>query len=307
MTAEADTTLCYEDEETIILKSAKENDGWHTEPVARLLDYADTAETPRLREQVRTINDQLSAIRVSFHRNASSLDLGQRQLRRVFTQGSFEAGGRLWGAHAQPFWYGLKGGKGGGVNERLAYLRINGEPVAEVDISACSLSILYALESVPVPSRLDPYLLDQHANEQAQNSSDRRGVMKALFQAMLFRRKREIAWADEAEAAKHGMPHSPRVSIEAFEAAHNPIAHWLHRGHGHMVQRLESDVLVDALCSDGHHLHALPLHDCLIVPESRAEAASAALQAAFRRRLGATPRVTITRASQRVWLPLLAA
>ena len=283
-----DLTLSDEPAEVIALKKAKdEDDFWWGRPKGTLIAYADIPETHRMREQVKTINAYISELDLFIEPGGPSVDLSARQLRRVFTRSDFNSGGRLWGLYRHPFWYSLKGGHEGEINERQAYLLINGEPVEEADIKACSLTILYALEGLPLPQMDNPYVPPQYAVPVPGAKKPPKAALKPLFQAALNRSHRYPAWADKSHEAYVSCTASE--ALEALEELHHPVAHYLHRDFGHQVMRYESDIIVDCLARHGAELSALPLHDCLIVPASKAEEAEQRLKEAFYRRLGQEP------------------
>jgi hypothetical protein len=70
-------------------------------------------------------------------------DTNARQLRRYFSRGSFQSGGRLFGG----FWQNL------GRQSRLRGLRINGEPVISLDYSQFNPLLAYSISSHKPPGR----------------------------------------------------------------------------------------------------------------------------------------------------------
>jgi len=84
-------------QEVIHLKRTKE-DHWDE---GELIEYDDTPETVAFREHVQSINAWLQAAEIDFDEYQSPegqpVDPHDRQLRRVFTQGRFDSGGRLFG------------------------------------------------------------------------------------------------------------------------------------------------------------------------------------------------------------------
>ncbi|BDW99216.1 hypothetical protein [Maricaulis maris] len=283
-----DLAVSNDQPELIALKRSKKTDSvWWGRPKGTLVDYPETEDTLRMREEVKVINAYLEKLDLFMVPGGPHVDLSARPLRRVFSEGSFACGGRLWGLHAHPFWYDLKSGKESGINERQEYLLIDGEPIEEVDIKACSLTILYALEGLPLPNLESPYVPPQFDTLVPGAEKPPKEAFKPLFQAALNRDRRYPAWAEK----KHGdlVCCSPQEALEALEDLHAPVAHYLHRSFGHQVMRMESDILVDCLVRHGAELSALPLHDCLIVPTSKAEEAERRLKEAFQRRLGQVP------------------
>jgi hypothetical protein len=270
----------FEDEEVVLLRHPKTDDPpdrWATARPAELIDYHDSEETFRLRHEVRVINEALHRLTVERHTATgppSKLDMPSVFLRRVFTRGSFETGGRLWPASGSPDWYSMPS------RDRLRWLRIEGEPVAAVDIKSASVAILYAMAGEPLP------LGDLYGP--TGYGSEHRAALKLAAQCAIFRRRRCHEWPREA------MPQSlpGPEAFAALESLHAPILPLLWRGEGHRTQRLESDVLVRTLVARPD-LCALPLHDAVYVPQSRAEDAAEALCNSFESVTGGRCRVDI--------------
>jgi hypothetical protein len=109
------------DEEVIIL-SRPRHDYWDE---GERIDYEDNPTTQRFRKELRAINEWLDGADIAF--DAATFDkpvnVQVRQLRRQFTLGRFDRGGRLFGG----FWINLP------KSARLEGLRIEGEGVAGLD------------------------------------------------------------------------------------------------------------------------------------------------------------------------------
>ena len=108
------------------------------------LEYEDTKITEQYRKEVREINEWLACADIHFDDAAALsgyVDRSERRLRRVFTRGRFDSGGRLFGG----FWQSLK------KKERLAGLVIDGDAVVELDYDQMAPTILYGLSGVEPP------------------------------------------------------------------------------------------------------------------------------------------------------------
>ena len=112
------------DEEIIILSRAKHGYGDEGERI----DYKDNATTERFRKELRAINEWLDRADISFEAGVSKkrVNVRARQLRRQFTLGRFDRGGRLFGG----FWENLP------KAVRRESIRIDGEAVVGLDYSA---------------------------------------------------------------------------------------------------------------------------------------------------------------------------
>lgn len=270
-------------EEVILLrKDAEETDRasiW-IRP-ASLSNYEDNETTIRMRNEMREINVALRKVAVEVLSEDGATrecaDMACIHLRRIFTAGSFETGGRLWDATGAAFWYPMRNNNV--PLNRIQRLRIDGEPAAQVDIHAAALTCLYALARVPLPKG-DLYRPPGY-------SEAHRGDFKLATQCAIFRRRRLHAWPPDEPGA---LPASEVFA--ALEKHHAPVAHLFWQGAGHQTQRMESDTLVRVL-TRRPDLRALPLHDALIVPESRADTAREAFETAFQEVTGGSCRAAV--------------
>ena len=94
----------------------------------------------RFRSTFRDAEDRVKALNKVYaeHSLASSDGISWEGVHRVFNNGSFECGGRLYGD-----WQQLK-------EEKRLQLTIDGKAVAEIDITACYLFIASALSGHPI-------------------------------------------------------------------------------------------------------------------------------------------------------------
>ena len=88
------------EEEIIILKRPRHG---HYDEGARI-DYEDNDSTRRYRHELRAINEWLASADICFDPAACdhSVDVQARRLRRNFTMGRFDRGGRLFGGFWEP-------------------------------------------------------------------------------------------------------------------------------------------------------------------------------------------------------------
>ena len=91
------------DEEVIILSGRKRGYG----DKAERIDYKDNATTERFRQELRAINEWLDKADITFDAATfeKPVNVRARQLRRQFTMGRFDRGGRLFGG----FWVNCEG------------------------------------------------------------------------------------------------------------------------------------------------------------------------------------------------------
>jgi hypothetical protein len=241
-------------EETIILKASKE-DFWDE---GEWIEYEDTEATIALRSRLDRINawlDQADLDLLDDHQGTSNaLDPGDRRLRRFFTRGSFESGGRLFGG----FWQGMK------KNDRLTDIRIEGEEVIELDYGQMTPRMLYGLVGAQ-PGTEDAYLIPGSFNPALFREGFKKLLNALLFAQELLRRK--------PQGTKGLLPNAPvEKLIQALQEHHSPIAHFFGTGIGHQLQFRESQLMVEVLLRlQGFGVIALPVHDAVIIPTSAEE------------------------------------
>ncbi len=263
--------LCVEaSSETIILKARKSGPGGQAEH----LDYKDNARTKEFRRRMERINRRLQKLDIGFDgADASGIDFNQRRLTRVFNNGRFNQGGRLFGG----FWMNMR------KPDRGMNLWLGGDVVATVDYRQMMPRLLYAKAGVAPPA--DCYAVpgyDKH-----------RPGWKMLLNAMTFSGR---GLGKYPKGVKQLMP--PRMKVaEAVRLllAHNaPIAHLIAKDVGFKLMFQESEILVDVLLKlEGRNIAALPIHDAVIVPEGRADEAAEVMRQVFQKRTGLPGEVSI--------------
>jgi len=254
-------------QEVIHLKRTKE-DHWDE---GELIEYDDTPETDAFREQVQLINAWLQAAEIDFDEYHSPegqpVDPHDRHLRRVFTQGRFDSGGRLFGG----FWQSLK------KKQRLEGVTISGESVVELDYGQMNPRLLYALCGEQPP--------EQDAYDIPGYSMYRKGVKK-IMNAMMFTTKRLTRMP---QGVRKEFEEKFRVGsvMQAIELAHPAIKDSFFKGIGHDLQFMESQILVDVLLQlRGLGVVALPIHDSIIVRESKKYVAKEVMLSCFSSQAG---------------------
>jgi len=259
-------------EEVLILKTIKE-DYWHK---GEYTQYEDTDETKRLREEVRTINEWIAQADIVFDEDAleygKSINPSDLTLRRYFSRGSFQSGGRLFGG----FWQGLS------EAERLNGILINGEEVAEIDYGQIAARILYGFAGSPVPKG-DLYAIPGLMT--ADGNPYRDGI-KLLFNSLTFM---EGDPSRKPRKSKDKLPRDLNIKqiVELIRQAHPAIAHYFGTTTGHNVQFIESEVMVSVLLRlREDNIVALPIHDALVVPCSARVRAMVTMKSVFEDMVG---------------------
>lgn len=207
------------------------------------------------RAEMACINTALAQAEVAcvdFDKHGNERDVGERWLRRIFNDGRLDQGGRLYGG----FWQAMS------AEDRLRDLRLNGEPVASLDFGQCGIRIAYGQVGALLPPG-DLY-------EVPGLEGCREGV-KAVLNAQLSKSKGMTR--KPMGTAKHFAKHlSIREIEERILRHHHAIRALFYSGFGLTMQFIESRVLIHSLLQlIDRQMVALPVHDCLVVPQSAAE------------------------------------
>jgi hypothetical protein len=181
------------------------------------------------------------------------VDTGQRTLRRIFNthddRPRFDLNGRLSGG----WWENLERGQRHGI-------RIDGEPVADLDFAAMFLRLAYARAG------LEPPAGDLYAGILSDSQEDdyRDGV-KQVVNAML---SRATPLTRLPKGSKELLPKgcNGRLMREAVLSRHAAIRDQFGVGAGASLMLAESNILVAVLLRlIDLHIVALPMHDGLMV------------------------------------------
>jgi hypothetical protein len=253
------------------------------------INYADDGETRRMRAEMREINAHLRYADITLlptpgRDGQFAANVDKRKLRRIFSNGSFASGGRLYGG----FW--LEDLKS---DERMACIQIDRQPVVELDFAQCALRILYGLVEAVPPSG-DLYAVPSLAQAQRED-------IKTMVSALTFvgdARLHELAPLARKicphinapiDSDREGMADAAalREAINRLKTYHARIAAFLPSEVGYQVQRIESDILVELLLTlNANGITVLPVHDSLVVRHDRANEAQAVMERVFERHTG---------------------
>ena len=175
----------------------------------------------------------------------TDVDLSERRLRRYFTRGSFESGGRLFGV----FWQELN-------KKQRKNIIIDDEEAVSLDYSQMGPRILYGLCGIR-PTTQDCYRIPNY---------DRyRNGIKKVFNAMTFADKQMKRFPKGVKQMFKEDIRFQEVS-DAIQRYHSGIAHKLYVGIGHYLQYLESQILIKVLLGlKDLGIHTLPIHDAVLL------------------------------------------
>lgn len=249
-----------------------------------LVDYPETKHTRRLRAAMRRINAMLAAADILLTRPAckmkgtirlaSNFDILDRHLRRQFAtfdgKPRWDLHGRLYGG----FWEQME------EADRPA-LRINGEPIADLDFSYLHLNLFYHRKGETPPDG-DLYAIPGWENH-------RPGVKKVLN--ALINKPGLKQWPNIGKrrgATRELFPTGTKLAtVKAAIMKLHPILADVEKETGFSLAFTESEIIMDALLTLADAgIPALPMHDGLMVPASKADKAEAVMVQAGERVAG---------------------
>lgn len=192
------------------------------------------------------------------------------QIRTIFSNGSFEQGGRIYAALQEEIgnWQSMP-------QEQRKTILIDGRPTVELDFDAFHLTMLYAIEGKQLD--YDPY--DTVAPKEMRsiikvllltvlNAESEQSAKSAMIDEMkkLARKEFISEWEYKLiKALDANEPNWPDL-IEKLRDAHPVIAPYFCSGAGLMLQRLDAEIMREALMYLAEKdIPALPIHDSAIV------------------------------------------
>jgi hypothetical protein len=257
-------------EEVIHLKGKKQGESfWAT---AGLIPYQDTDKTRQMREDLRRINEWLDKADIELGTDHPTVDLTQRRLHRLFNEGSWESHGRFYGG----FWITLP-------KEIRRDILIDGELTADLDFGQMNPRLLYAEVGVR-PSFEDAYAVPGF-------EAHREGVKKLLNSLIAAPKplgrypkdvKRFLPPLIDIGGEKHIL-NKIQVAVDLISDFHRPIAQMFCKGISNRLMYKESEIMNKTLLSlveEG--ITALPIHDGMLVAQSKAERARDVMLKAFK-------------------------
>jgi hypothetical protein len=242
-----------------------------------IIKYKHTTETERLETDIRELNEFLARFSPTGGTHYGYI--------RVFNNRSWAAGGRLWSAGEHSYQQMPEA-------ERVK-MTINGEPVSELDIKACQLTIYHAKIGEPLEGSSDPYVY----------AGIDRAIAKLWTVATFGNSKPITQWPPEmAEDYKRETGRELGKQAKAREVARKMLAAFP------ALQKLEnySDVWADLQFREAeavigtmlilmrkHGIPGLSMHDGIIVPRSKVDLVKRVLIGEFRRVVGVEPMLTV--------------
>src|SRR5262249_10365889 len=243
----------------------------------RRIKYNRTPETEKLEADVKELNEFLARVKLTGGHHEGYV--------RVFNNASWEAGGRLYSQ-----------GEGNyqliSEPERLE-MKINGEPVAEIDIKASHLTIYHAMVGEPLEGREDPYARAGIERDVAKvwctasfgNSAPKRkwsADMVKQYQKRTGQDLRKVAKASDVAKAMLG-------AFPALQKLEERSHIWAD------LQFAEAEAVIGTMLvlMRRHGVPSYSMHDGIIVPRWKWDLAKDILTTEYRRVVGVEPMLTV--------------
>jgi len=255
-----------------------------TEPVGRPMEFERTPVVMGMEHAISELNEFFAkqTLRGGVHEGYI----------RIFQNGDdpdfdWNKGGRLYSQHFTGSYQVMSG-------TRRRKMTINGEPVAEIDISGSYLTIFLSLHGLQLNLTEDPYGLPGLGLEH-------RGAVKQWFVGTFGNKKPIRRWPKDMLDDDPGLRQYRAAEItEAVFTKYPVLKSWGEPLNGRVyswadLMWLESAVMVATMLDLMHHhkTPSLSVHDSLIVPVSKAEVASEALRGRFQAQQKVAPRLKI--------------
>ena len=245
---------------------------WLRDDRRRLVNYADTALTRRLRKEIEAINSIMAEIEVDLAGpdvqrvgsywivSGTCLLPAAPRVRRVFNRSSFHKGGRLYG-----WWQSLS-------SADRRYILLNGEPVLEPDYAQIHAQIIYALKGISLIG--DAYETGEFP----------RAWGKKAFNIGINAKNKLGAIAATSKELKISRRIASRL-LDAVMAKHRQVSDIFCSDAGVSLMKIDADITLRAVqhCQS-QGIAVLPVHNSLIVPASDAERTAEIMNAAFEQR-----------------------
>ena len=248
-----------ESEEVIILKSVSILEDNKKDKF--VIDYEDTEQTNKMRENLQTINALLDnrwidlnvsdnvyekiAKETEKKKNRTDIDFNRRLLKRVFNNNSFEDGGRFY----HGWWHDIP-------KQFRKNITIDGKRTVEVDYSSIHFRILYAEQGIDIGDK-DPYIIEGY--------EDRRRLIKLALNIILNAETKKSSI--NAILSKLKVSKDTAIDIyKRLEQEHPKIKQYFGSGRGVKLQYTDSQIAEQVMLNLARdNIVCLPEHDSFIV------------------------------------------
>lgn len=208
-------------------------------------------------------------------------DLIRKCLFRQFNGGSFDAGGRLYGA----WWINCP-------QDLRPLITINAEQTVELDFSGCAIRMLYHESKRECDG--DPYFLEAVDACERENGfavGHFREDIKRMTQALINGREGGYAERIKLPQRHTFKPYFTRPEVMAMiKEKHAPIAQTFQTGAWGRLQRADSDIALRVIGELGEKsIVALPIHDSFITNKDKEDCLKQAMIRSYQSEFGFSP------------------
>ncbi len=198
-----------------------------------------------------------------------------KKQRRIFNNGSFEYGGRLYGASWNVLSKVIRNS-----------ITINNEPTFSLDFSGMHIRLCYNLEDID-------YRDECYVYKKGDNNTAREAIKLASLIMINAPNRRSGRYAIEGRLKKEDLFESnEQVTnlINSFMEFHKPIKKFLFSNIGIKLQKLDSDIICGVLNKlSEQNIPALSIHDEVIVPEQYKDTAYSIMCGEYRKVMSYEP------------------
>jgi len=202
------------------------------------------------------------------------------QLRRIFSRGSFQKGGRFYGG----WWQFIP-------SEYRRYITINGLPTVEVDYSELHPRMMYRDAGLPVPEGdlYDLGLGGKDYDKDIEPHKSKRKVIKTYINAMINDDRGNFK-LNNRQIKTIGMN---TAQLEELVIKRHPIIKAIKgKGHGLRYQFIDSQIAEKVMMKLlGQGIVSLPVHDSFICQEHHLPELQLAMSEAYEEVMGAVPQL----------------
>ena len=200
---------------------------------------------------------------------------------RVFNNSSFKNGGRFYGASHLDIPSHMRG-----------FIRINGEPVVELDYDALHVVMLYHLRGIDIDLAQDPYDMIAGPENRSIKKIALLTAINAPTEAKAIKGIRKTL-LDDGITDDILTDKSLRKLIARAKLAHTDIADDIASGKGIELQNIDSRI-ADAILTNlmALNIPALPVHDSFVVPQQYEGLLRQQMEDEYKKILGFKPGVS---------------
>jgi hypothetical protein len=247
----------------------------------RPIDYKDTEETERVRENLRKVNLVTDRALVQYVEPNSSLAYRLHTRLYAIYNIDFKHGGRLYTAERDGYQFAV-------TREERKFIQIDGEPTVELDFSGFHPRLLYAWEGIQYND--DPYSLGV-------GGPQLRPIVKELFFYMVNSDSEVTAVraGNKLLKDKRGYYHLLRRRglkvkgdlVPMIKEAHEPISEYFCTNAGLRVMNLDAKIALDVIAHFANDdIPVLAIHDSFIVPRQYKHPLRKAMRLAYKKQTG---------------------